>query len=400
MNNPLSRHGLAWPIKALAAGLALMLAGPAPAGEPGQPQAETRPAAANPADTTRFAKPAKPNKVAKTHKPAKPSPAAKPLRNDDAPDAVTYGRREDAVQLADLLAERHGLDPAWARAQLAQARYLPVVARLIMPPPAGTAKNWAAYRARFVEPERIRAGVAFWAANEAWLAAAEQRYGVPAAIVVGIIGVETFYGRVTGTFRVLDALATLSLDFPTGRKDRSGFFRDELGQFLTLAHTQQLPPASVKGSFAGAIGLGQFMPGSINRFAVDFDGNGHIDMAGSNADVIGSVAHYLAEHGWQRGQPTHFAVKPPVDSADRAVLLVPDILPSFTAAQLAERGALLDAAGAAHSGPLALVELQNGDAAPSYVAGTQNFYAVTRYNWSSYYALAVIELGQAVAAAR
>ena len=142
------------------------------------------------------------------------------------------------------------------------------------------------------------------------------------------------------------------------------------------------------------------MPGSINRFAVDFDGNGHIDMAGSNADVIGSVAHYLAEHGWQRGQPTHFAVKPPVDSADRAVLLVPDILPSFTAAQLAERGALLDAAGAAHSGPLALVELQNGDAAPSYVAGTQNFYAVTRYNWSSYYALAVIELGQAVAAAR
>ena len=400
MNNPLSRHGLAWPIKALAAGLALMLAGPAPAGEPGQPQAETRPAAANPADTTRLAKPAKPNKVAKTHKPAKPSPAAKPLRNDDAPDAVTYGRREDAVQLADLLAERHGLDPAWARAQLAQARYLPVVARLIMPPPAGTAKNWAAYRARFVEPERIRAGVAFWAANEAWLAAAEQRYGVPAAIVVGIIGVETFYGRVTGTFRVLDALATLSLDFPTGRKDRSGFFRDELGQFLTLAHTQQLPPASVKGSFAGAIGLGQFMPGSINRFAVDFDGNGHIDMAGSNADVIGSVAHYLAEHGWQRGQPTHFAVKPPVDSADRAVLLVPDILPSFTAAQLAERGALLDAAGAAHSGPLALVELQNGDAAPSYVAGTQNFYAVTRYNWSSYYALAVIELGQAAAAAR
>ena len=403
MNNPLSRHGRAWPIKALAAGLALMLAGPAPAGEPGQPPAGTRPAAANPADTTRLAKPAKPNKIAKTHKPAKPakpSPAAKPLRNDDAPDAVTYGRREDAVQLADLLAERHGLDPAWARAQLGQARYLPVVARLIMPPPAGTAKNWAAYRARFIEPERIRAGVAFWAANEAWLAAAEQRYGVPAAIVVGIIGVETFYGRVTGTFRVLDALATLSLDFPTGRKDRSGFFRDELGQFLTLAHTQQLPPASVKGSFAGAIGLGQFMPGSINRFAVDFDGNGHIDMAGSNADVIGSVAHYLAEHGWQRGQPTHFAVKPPVDSADRAVLLVPDILPSFTAAQLAERGALLDAAGAAHSGPLALVELQNGDAAPSYVAGTQNFYAVTRYNWSSYYALAVIELGQAVAAAR
>jgi membrane-bound lytic murein transglycosylase B len=326
------------------------------------------------------------------------------MQHDSAPDAVTYGGRDDAVALADLLAERHGLDPAWARAQLAQARYQPAVARLIMPPPAGTAKNWAAYRARFIEPERVKAGAAFWATHQRWLDAAEARYGVPASLVVGIIGVETFYGRVTGNFRVLDALATLSLDFPKGRKDRSEFFRDELGQFLRLAQTEKMAPASVKGSFAGAMGLGQFMPGSINRFAVDFDGDGHIDMAGgpeqSAADVIGSVAHYLAEHGWQRGMPTHYAVKPPVDTADRAALLAPDILPSFTAAQMAERGAVLDAAGAAHAGPLALVELQNGNAAPSHVAGTQNFYAVTRYNWSSYYALAVIELGQAVAAAR
>jgi membrane-bound lytic murein transglycosylase B len=212
--------------------------------------------------------------------------------------------------------------------------------------------------------------------------------------------VETFYGRVTGNFRVLDALATLSLDFPKGRRDRSEFFRDELGQFLRLAATEQLAPTAVKGSFAGAIGLGQFMPGSINRFAVDFDGDGHIDMANDPADVIGSVAHYLAEHGWQRGLPTHHAIKPPVDSADRAALLAPDILPSFTPLQMAARGAVLDETGAASTGPLALVELQNGDAAPSYIAGTQNFYAVTRYNWSSYYALSVIELGQAVAAAR
>ncbi len=326
--------------------------------------------------------------------------AARPVAADSAPDAVTYGRRDDAMALADELAERHGLDPAWARAQLAQARYQPAVARLIMPPPAGTAKNWAAYRARFIEPERIKAGRAFWAAHQRWLEAAEQRWGVPASIVVGIIGVETFYGRVTGNFRVLDALATLSLDFPKGRKDRSAFFRDELGQFLRLMKTEQLAPTSVKGSFAGAIGLGQFMPGSINRFAVDFDGDGHIDMANNPADVVGSVAHYLAEHGWQRGQPTHHGVKPPVDTSDRAVLLAPDILPSFTAAQFAERGAVLDAAGAADPGLLALVELQNGDAAPSYIAGTPNFYAVTRYNWSSYYALAVIELGQAIAAAR
>ena len=334
---------------------------------------------------------------------AKPKAKAAVTRDADA-DAVTYGRRPDAIALANSLADKHGLDPAWVQGQLALARYQPSVARLIMPSKAGTAKNWAAYSARFIEPERIRAGAAFWAAQAHWLDAAEQRYGVPAAIIVGIIGVETFYGRVTGQYRVLDALATLSLDFPSGRSDRSPYFRDELGQFLALAHSQQLTPTRIKGSFAGAIGLGQFMPGSINRFAVDFDGNGHIDMAAgpekSAADVIGSVAHYLAEHGWQRGLPSHFPIKPPVDSGQRARLLVPDILPSFTAAQLAEAGAELDAAGSAHAGPLALVELQNGDAAPSYLAGSQNFYAVTRYNWSSYYALAVIELGQAVAAAR
>lgn len=327
---------------------------------------------------------------------AKPKAAAR-KRNGHA---VAYGQRNDAMQLADALAQRHGLDPAWAREQLAQARYLPVVARLIMPPPAGTAKNWAAYRSRFVEPRRVRAGADFWDQHQRWLDAAEQRYGVPAAVIVGIIGVETFYGRITGNFRVLDALATLSLDFPDGRKDRSDFFRDQLGEFLRLARSEQLAPTAVKGSFAGAIGLGQFMPGSINRYAVDFDGDGHIDMADDPADVIGSVANYLAAHGWQRGMPTHYAVKAPVATGDRAALLAPDILPSFSAAQLAEHGALLDAAGAGHDGLLALVELQNGPAAPSYIAGTQNFYAVTRYNWSSYYALAVIELGQAVAAAR
>ena len=337
--------------------------------------------------------------------PGKPQPSANgarsnPASNDSEPDTVTYGRRADAMALASNLAARFGLDEATAQAALAQARFVPSVARLIMPPRAGTAKNWAAYRARFVEPQRIRAGVAFWAANAAWLAAAEQRFGVPASVVAGIIGVETFYGRVTGNYRVLDALATLSLDFPTGRSDRSPFFQDELGQFLKLAQAERLAPSSVKGSYAGAIGLGQFMPGSINRFAVDFDGDGRIDMVNSPADVIGSVAHYLAEHGWRRSEPSHFPVKPPVDSSDRAALLLPDILPSFSPAQMTARGAELAQPALAHPGLLALVELQNGDAAPSYIAGTQNFYAVTRYNGSSYYALAVIELGQAVAAAR
>ena len=322
------------------------------------------------------------------------------VRDDEAPDVVTYGRREDVQLLADSMAERQGLDGPWVREQLAKARFQPSVARFIMPPPAGTAKNWAAYRSRFVEPIRIRAGRAFWQANEAWLSEAEQRYGVPAAIVVGIIGVETIFGQQMGNFRVIDALATLSFDFPAGRRDRSAFFREELENYLRLCHDQGIDPQSLRGSFAGAMGMPQFMPSSLRKYAVDFDGDGHIDLHRNAADVIGSVAHYLAEFGWVRGLATHLDVAVPVDASDRAALLAPDILPSFLASEFALRGARLPAEASDSLGKLALVELQNGDAAPSYVAGTSNFYAITRYNWSSYYAMAVITLGEAVKASR
>ncbi|MBI3369426.1 MAG: lytic murein transglycosylase B [Burkholderiales bacterium] len=325
---------------------------------------------------------------------------SKPVHGDREPDHVSYGRRDDVQRFAAELAESRGLDRAWVAAALGEARYVPKVAQLMMPPPVGVAKNWAAYRARFIEPERIAAGAAFWAAQAVWLEMAELRFGVPAEIVIGIIGVETFYGRVMGNFRVLDALATLSFDFPRGRTDRSQFFRGELGQFLVLAQREGVPPNSIKGSYAGAVGLGQFMPGSILEHAVDFDEDGHIDMAHSAADVIGSIANYLAESGWIPGQPTHYPVLPPQDTAERAALLLPDILPSFMPSEMAGHGARLDDAALAHPGPLALVELENGHAANSYVAGTQNFYAVTRYNRSSYYAMAVIELGRAVAAWR
>jgi membrane-bound lytic murein transglycosylase B len=323
---------------------------------------------------------------------------AKPRAQDDnAPDIVTYGQREDVMRFGAELAQRQGLDPAWVQARLAEARFVPNVAKFIMPPPAGTAKNWAAYRSRFVEPKRIRSGLAFWRENEKWLQRAEETYGVPAEIIVGVIGVETIYGQQMGSFRVIDALATLSFDFPEGRKNRSAFFRDELEQLFVLCHSGGVDPLALKGSYAGAMGMGQFMPSSWNKYAVDFDGDGRVDLHGNPADVIGSVAHYFAEFGWQRGVPTRFNVAVPVETADRAALLEPDILPSFTAQQFAQHGAGLPAAGREFIGPLALIELQNGDAAPSYVAGTANFYAITRYNWSSYYAMAVIDLGEAIA---
>jgi lytic murein transglycosylase B len=325
---------------------------------------------------------------------------------DDAPDLVTYGQRDDVMRFGAELAERHGLDAAMVQAALQRARFVPSVAKFIMPPPAGTAKNWALYRSRFIDATRIRAGVAFWRANEKWLKLAEELHGVPPEIVIGIIGVETIFGQQMGNFRVIDALATLAFDFPAGRKDRSAFFRDELEQFFVMCQSEGVNPLQQKGSFAGAMGMPQFMPSSFNKYAVDLDGDGHVDLRGSPADVIGSVAHYLAEFGWRRELPTRFEVAVPVDAADRAVLLAPDILPSFTPAEFTEHGAALDPAAFAADvrleasggvGKLALVELQNGDAAPSYVAGTSNFYAVTRYNWSSYYAMAVIELGEAVA---
>ncbi len=325
---------------------------------------------------------------------------AAPARGAKAPAlAPAYADHPALSAFAAEVAERRGLPLRWTQLQLAQARRIDAVRRLIMPPPAGTAKNWAAYRSRFVEPQRVAAGAAFWRDHESWLQEAQDRWGVPAGIVVGIVGVETYYGRVMGNFRILDALATLAFDFPPGRKDRSAFFREQLEEFLVMCSREGSDPQQIRGSYAGAMGLPQFMPGSVNRHAVDMDGDGHIDLHRNAADVIGSVANYLANFGWQRGMPTHYEVAVPVDTADRAALLVPDILPSFTAAQFAERGAVLGEAGRAHAGPLALVELQNGDAAPSFVAGTQNFYAVTRYNWSSYYAMAVIDLAAAVGAA-
>jgi membrane-bound lytic murein transglycosylase B len=325
------------------------------------------------------------------------SPALHPglslARSKPAPD---YAQHPAAQAFAEDLAQRRGWDLAWLQRHIGRARRVTAVQQAMMPAPAGTAKDWAAYRARFIEPRRLAAGQAFAQANQSALQQAESRFGVPSALILGIIGVETFYGRVMGRYRLLDALATLSFDFPRGRSDRSALFRGELEALLELSQRHGRAPDSYVGSYAGAWGLPQFLPSSVLRHAVDLDGDGRIDLDTSAADAIGSVAHYLNRHGWRTGMPTHHAVEPPSDAAQLARLLEPDILPSFTAEEMRASGARLDAAGSAHPGPMALVKLENGAQAPSYVAGTENFYVVTRYNRSSYYALAVIELAQAL----
>lgn len=312
-----------------------------------------------------------------------------------------YAEREDAMRAADDIAARRDLDPEWVRQAIGQARYIPQIARFIQPPPAGTPKNWRVYRSRFIDPVRISAGVRFWQDNRDSLARAEAQTGVPAEIIVGIIGVETIYGQQMGTFRVIDALTTLAFDFPASHPRaaaRSEFFKAELEQYLSLTQRTGVDPLSLRGSFAGAMGMPQFMPSSWVKYAIDFDGDGKVDLFNSPADVIGSVASYFQAFNWQPGMPTHYPVSFDASKLDMNALLAPDILPTFSVASFVAKGAALDGAALQHNGPLALVELQNGDEPPTYVAGTENFYAITRYNWSSYYALAVIELGRAVSA--
>ena len=335
-------------------------------------------------------------KLSKKMLASKASTSASPARGP------TYASREEAMAFADDVAERRNLDRTWVREAIGQSQQLAVVRKLMLPAAVGTAKNWRVYRSRFVEPIRIRAGLKFWQANAATLERAEKEYGVPAEIIVGIIGVESIYGQQMGTFRVMDALATLAFDFPTVHPraaERQAYFRGELEQVLSLANRTDIDPLALRGSYAGAMGMPQFMPSSWAKHAVDFDGDGKIDLLGSPADVIGSVASYFKAYGWQTGMPTHYPVRLAGNEGDKQALMAPDILPTFTAAGFATRGAVLEGAAAEHKGPLALVELQNGGDEPSYVAGTENFYVVTRYNWSSYYAMAVIELGAAVKAA-
>jgi len=328
------------------------------------------------------------------------APATHRAAHPTSSPSFTRAQRAAFGAFAVDFAAREGVPVDWVLAQLGKAHHVAAVRRLVMPPPTGQPKNWQAYRERFVEPQRIGAGLAFWRDHEAWLQRAEAEYGVPPQIVVAIVGVETFYGRIAGNFRVLDALTTLTFDFPPGRKDRSAFYRSELESFLLWCRRESLDPTEPRGSYAGAIGLPQFMPGSLARYGVDFDGDGHVDLRRSAADAIGSVANYLGQFGWQRDMPATFDVEPPTADDERAALLAPDIVPSFSAAQMTERGARLSPAGLAHVGPLALVALENGGGKPSYFAGSANFYVITRYNWSSYYAMAVIALAEALAAAR
>jgi len=299
-------------------------------------------------------------------------------------------RQDPAVlQFADDLAARHGFDAGEIVRQIGQTQPNAKVLQLIKPPASPTQRSWERYRPRFLNERRIERGVEFWQENSAKLARARALYGVPEEIIVAIIGVETEYGRNTGGFRVLEALATLAFHYPP----RAEFFRTELEQFLLLSRENGLDPLAIKGSFAGAIGIPQFMPGSQRRYAVDFDGDERVDLAGSVDDAIGSVGRFLEQHGWQAGQAV--AVPARVSGEPERGLIEAGIRPSLKVAELQQAGIRSDADPQA---TVALINLTSPDRETEYWLGFDNFYVITRYNRSSFYAMSVFQLAEAIKA--
>jgi len=299
-------------------------------------------------------------------------------------------RPETQALIRELVAEQR-FDAKTLRETFAQVRFLPSVVAAMSRPVVAPPK-WYEYAPQFLNSGRVDAGVAFWRQHRAALDRAQREYGVPAEVIVAIIGVETYYGRNTGSFRVIDALSTLAFDYPR----RADYFRGELKTFLVLSRAQGVSPLAPRGSFAGAVGLPQFMPASIRDYAVDFDGDGRIDLADNADDAIGSVANYLARHDWQPGQPVMNPVR--VDADNAAPLRALD-------GGISERRAIAlwvrdGVQGFAIPGdiapePVGLLMLEQNDG-PQYWMVFNNWFVITRYNRSRLYASAVWALAQAV----
>lgn len=282
-----------------------------------------------------------------------------------------------------------GFEPSAVDAWVGQASLKENVLRIMNTP--GESKAWFLYRDQFIQPEKIQQGVAFAQAHAAALQRAEDTYGVPRSVILGIIGVETAYGRNKGNFLALDVLSTLSFYYPR----RAEFFQQELQALFLYAREQRINPAEVKSSYAGAIGYPQFMPSSIRQYAVDFDGDGQIALRSSPVDAIGSVARYLAAKGWQKGQPV--AVQGRYSGSNDAEVIATDLTQPRQAAQLAQLGLTpvgADMAPDQRVNGIRLMEEQG----PAYWLTYPNFQVITTYNKSRLYAMAVWMLGEQVVA--
>ncbi len=300
--------------------------------------------------------------------------------------AAGFLERPEVGAFVDEMTRKHGFERDRLEGLLAQAELKENILRAIASP--AEAKPWYQYRAIFLTQQRIDGGVTFWNRHKKLLTEAEARYGVAPEIIVAIIGVETRYGGNTGSFRVLDALATLAFAYPK----RSRFFRSELEQFLLLAREEQLDPLEPKGSYAGAMGQPQFISSSYRRYAVDFDDDGDRDLWDNAADVIGSVANYFARHGWKRGQP--ITARATVAGDRYRSLLSEELKPVQSLKTLKENG--VSAVPEWAEDQLATLFELEGAKEPEFWLGLHNFYVITRYNHSQLYAMAVYQLSREI----
>jgi membrane-bound lytic murein transglycosylase B len=295
--------------------------------------------------------------------------------------------REDVRAFETRMEQEHGFDRAWLDKLLGQAESQSRIIEL-MSKPAERVKPWHEYRDHFLTEQRIEQGVGFWKEHSARLDEAERQTGVPPRVVVGILGVETFYGRITGGIRVIDALATLAFDYPP----RSSYFRAELEQFLLLTREEKVDPLRVTGSYAGAMGYPQFMPRSYRAYARDGDGDGRRDLFSSTEDVIASIANYLAEHKWRPGEPVVTPARLEFPDADG--LTAGGIVTDETVGSLRAKGVEFDTVLAGDA-PALFVDVA-GDEGPELRVGFHNFAVIMTYNRSVLYALAVNDLGEAI----
>ena len=317
------------------------------------------------------------------HHPVVPGSAA---RTSAPPVATGYLSRPEVQQFIDGVVEKDGLDRPWVRDAFAGARRRQAVIDAITKP--YEAKPWYQYEPIFVNDARVAAGTAFWDQQQTLLDKAEAQYGVPAGILVAIVGVESYYGRQHGGYPVMDALTTLSFDYPP----RASFFQGELEQFLLMCREQSLDPLKPMGSYAGAMGTPQFMPDSYRQYAVDFDGDGKRDIWDDWADILGSVANYFHEHGWQKDQL--IVVPAAIKLGDEP----PTALAPTTAGALRQAGVVMTT-GIPDDAEAVLVALQ-GESETSYWVGLHNFRVITQYNKSPLYAMAVVQLANAIAQRR
>jgi len=291
-------------------------------------------------------------------------------------------------KFTDKMVKKHGFKREDIETVLSDAKVLPVIIEKMTRP--AEAWPWHRYRKIFLKQERMNQGLEFWLQNEAILNAAEKKYGVPPEIILGILGVETKYGRIKGGFRVIDALVTIGIDYPK----RSKYFMKELEQVFLLSREEKFDPLALEGSYAGAMGMAQFMPSSYRHYAVDFDDDGVRDLSNNISDAVGSIASYLKRHGWTAGEPITTRAKVSGDKYSKFVKK--GMKPKVKISDIAKYNVTAEDKFPANS-KASLIELEQEDGM-EYWLGMSNFYAITRYNHSNLYAMAVFQLSEEIKA--